>query len=59
MQKTNCTHKTRTNNSMVDKNKPCAFILPMKIRNEINIFKGGRGGVSFFMSSYPQHTPSL
>ena len=41
---------------MADKNEPVAFILPMILRDEINIFKdGGRGGVSFFMSSYPQH----
>lgn len=40
---------------MADKNEPRAFILPMILRDKINMFKGRRDGVSVFMSSYPQH----
>ena len=40
---------------MADKNEPRAFILPMILRDKINLFKGRRDGVSVFMSSYPQH----
>jgi len=40
---------------MTDKNEPCAFTFPNIPCDKINmLLGGGRGGVSFFMSSYPQ-----